>query len=414
MSRHVALKVVKSAPRYTETALDEIKLLQKLISADPTHPGRAHVISFLDHFKHKGPNGTHVCMVFEVLGENLLGLIKRHQQKGVPAHVVKQISKQILLGLDYMHRQCGIIHTDLKPENILVVIEDVEAVVQTELESTPAAAPTKLVGVPPSKGRGGNQTPRNESIFITGSQPLPSPSSSSSPAFDKWGFAMSRIKSDHQVRSTTSSVGNGISLTSPKSADAIPNAVEGVRRVKLDHFGEHVTPPKPPQGPSLISQQAPRTVARSNSPHPTTGHDPEPGASNSHASSNHRQHKHRAHHGAQSPELSESPMSTDLPPGIHDETYSSDDQHAQHDAGNYEAHAVDGMSTDSSSAAGSSSVDLFERVTVKIADLGNACWMDHHFTDDIQTRQYRCPEVILGAKWGPSADIWSAACLVSS
>jgi len=52
-----------------------------------------------------------------------------------------------------------------------------------------------------------------------------------------------------------------------------------------------------------------------------------------------------------------------------------------------------------------------ERITVKIADLGNATWVDHHFTDDIQTRQYRCPEVILGAKWGPTADIWSAACL---
>jgi serine/threonine-protein kinase SRPK3 len=410
MNRHVALKVVKSAPRYTETALDEIKLLQRLISADPTHPGRAHVISFLDHFKHKGPNGVHVCMVFEVLGENLLGLIKRHQQKGVPAHIVKQISKQILLGLDYMHRQCGIIHTDLKPENILVVIEDVEAVVQAEIESTPLAVPTKLVGVPPSKGRGGNQTPRSESIFITGSQPLPSPSSSTSPAFDKWGFAMSRIKSDTQVRSTASSVGNGTIITSPKSADTIASAVEGVDGVKLGHhFGEHVTPPRPPQGPSLLSQRAPRTTAQSNGPHPTEGHDPASGVLKSHISSNHQHEQHGAH----SPALSASPMSTDPPPGIHDGIYSGDDHHAQHDSRLYETHAADTMSTDSSSVAGSSSVDLFERVTVKIADLGNACWVDHHFTDDIQTRQYRCPEVILGAKWGPSADIWSAACLVS-
>lgn len=50
-------------------------------------------------------------MVFEVLGENLLGLIKRHQNKGVPMNVCKQIAKQILLGLDYMHRCCGVIHT---------------------------------------------------------------------------------------------------------------------------------------------------------------------------------------------------------------------------------------------------------------------------------------------------------------
>jgi hypothetical protein len=41
-----------------------------------------------------------------------------------------------------------------------------------------------------------------------------------------------------------------------------------------------------------------------------------------------------------------------------------------------------------------------------------ATWVNHHFTDDIQTRQYRCPEVLLGARWGPSADIWSVACVV--
>lgn len=53
-------------------------------------------------------------MVFEVLGENLLGLIKRHQNKGVPMPMVKQIAKQVLLGLDYMHRCCGVIHTGLR------------------------------------------------------------------------------------------------------------------------------------------------------------------------------------------------------------------------------------------------------------------------------------------------------------
>lgn len=48
---------------------------------------------------------------------------------------------------------------------------------------------------------------------------------------------------------------------------------------------------------------------------------------------------------------------------------------------------------------------------VKIADLGNACWIDHHYTDDIQTRQYRCLEVLIGAGYGPPADIWSTACM---
>ena len=58
--------------------------------------------------------------------------------------------------------------------------------------------------------------------------------------------------------------------------------------------------------------------------------------------------------------------------------------------------------------------DGIEIISVKIADLGNACWVGHHFTNDIQTRQYRSPEVILGAKWGASTDVWSMACMVRS
>lgn len=50
-------------------------------------------------------------------------------------------------------------------------------------------------------------------------------------------------------------------------------------------------------------------------------------------------------------------------------------------------------------------------IEVKIADLGNACWEHKHFTEDIQTRQYRSLEVILGASYNVSADIWSTACM---
>ena len=53
-----------------------------------------------------------------------------------------------------------------------------------------------------------------------------------------------------------------------------------------------------------------------------------------------------------------------------------------------------------------------ENVNVKIVDLGNACWFHHHFSTEIQTRQYRSPEVILGIKYGASADIWSFACMI--
>jgi len=104
-------------------------------------------------------------MVFEVLGENLLSLIKRYNHRGIPSHLVKQITKQVLMGLDYMHRECGIIHTDLKPENVLVCIDDVEKVVRNEL---------LCGGRPPS-----TTAKKGQQLRITGSQPLSSPSSKS-------------------------------------------------------------------------------------------------------------------------------------------------------------------------------------------------------------------------------------------
>lgn len=44
--------------------------------------------------------------------------------------------------------------------------------------------------------------------------------------------------------------------------------------------------------------------------------------------------------------------------------------------------------------------------------LGSPCLQHKHFTEDIQTRQYRAVEVLIGAEYGPPADIWSTACMV--
>lgn len=51
------------------------------------------------------------------------------------------------------------------------------------------------------------------------------------------------------------------------------------------------------------------------------------------------------------------------------------------------------------------------RLHIKIADLGNSCWVHKHFSEDIQTCQYRSIEVLIGAEYGTPADIWSTACL---
>ncbi|KAK4236869.1 kinase-like domain-containing protein [Achaetomium macrosporum] len=300
--KHVALKVVRSAAHYTETAIDEIKLLNKIVQANPNHPGRKHVVSLLDSFQHKGPNGTHVCMVFEVLGENLLGLIKKWNHRGIPMPLVKQITKQVLLGLDYLHRECGIIHTDLKPENVLIEIGDVEQIVQRVVKNEPGDK---------ENNRNGR---RRRRTLITGSQPLPSPLNAS--------FNASSLFPSPSAHSLGQMLHEGATPKepSPKSTADSTEESQKQREKTADILTREVS------GISLDKTATPSS---------TTG-----------------------------------------------EKRKADDMQA---------------------------CDI---ISVKIADLGNACWVNHHFTNDIQTRQYRSPEVILGAKWGASTDVWSMAAMV--
>jgi serine/threonine protein kinase len=140
VNQFFALKVQKSAEHYTEAAMDEVELLdcvaserkqceasQVLDSTDPDGVTATeivehskHVATLHDSFFHTGPNGRHMCMVFTMLGCNLLSVIKAFNYRGIPVPVVKRMVRGICMGLDFLHRKCSIIHTDLKPENVLL------------------------------------------------------------------------------------------------------------------------------------------------------------------------------------------------------------------------------------------------------------------------------------------------------
>ncbi|XP_030630169.1 SRSF protein kinase 2 [Chanos chanos] len=144
--RFVAMKVVKSAQHYTETALDEIKLLKCVRESDPSDPNKDMVVQLIDDFKISGINGIHVCMVFEVLGHHLLKWIIKSNYQGLPLPCVKSIIRQVLQGLDYLHSKCKIIHTDIKPENILMCVDEAfvrrMAVEATEWQKAGAPPPS--------------------------------------------------------------------------------------------------------------------------------------------------------------------------------------------------------------------------------------------------------------------------------
>ncbi|KAG1826199.1 kinase-like domain-containing protein [Suillus subaureus] len=413
-NRYSALKVVKSATRYAETARDEIKLLSQVAAANPHHPGRQHVVSFLDSFQHHSPQDTHVCIVFEPLGETLLALIQRNKKKGVPKPLVKVIAKQVLLGLQYLHDECDLVHTDIKPENILISIPDVEARIHTELSISPK--PTSYhVGVPqPTKSRSGLTIPyrhvptHERCVQIFDSQPLSSPSSRSG--------SISANASSHsfqkQFSGTTPISGAPVSQLLRKSARVDPTTILH----------------DPPSSSSSTSSTISSTLST-------------PAASNSAVST-----PPTSVESADIPILTKMASLTLMNASLDaKECVIASEQHVstspliQSHASSEIHHITPGPSLLTQTAPHQSSAPSLDRtplspssgvpvlgplstplsaplsapLSIKIADLGNATPSKQHFTEDIQTRQYRAPEAILGRRdWGTRADVWSVACVV--
>ena len=93
------------------------------VSRSSFHESRNYVSHPLGQFDHSGPNGEHVCLVFDVLGHHLGFQAAKHEDGKLPIKAVKQITRQLLLGLDFLHRECGIIHTGISQfiEGLLVL-----------------------------------------------------------------------------------------------------------------------------------------------------------------------------------------------------------------------------------------------------------------------------------------------------
>ena len=83
------------------------------VSRHSTHEGRHYVLPAWDEFTHHGPNREHICFVFDVISHHLGHQAFHFKGKRLPVKAVRSISRQILLGLDFLHTECGIVHTGM-------------------------------------------------------------------------------------------------------------------------------------------------------------------------------------------------------------------------------------------------------------------------------------------------------------
>ncbi|KAJ7027520.1 kinase-like domain-containing protein [Mycena alexandri] len=121
---YVALKVITTyGSAYLAANLSaEYEVLSKVRSANPSHPGFKHCLAYLDvAFE---PMGGHQCIATEPLGSNLENLRSAQRKQRFSVQITKRIVKQVLLALDYLHRECGYTHADVKLDNLVVCPPD--------------------------------------------------------------------------------------------------------------------------------------------------------------------------------------------------------------------------------------------------------------------------------------------------
>ncbi|XP_041859654.1 SRSF protein kinase 1a isoform X2 [Melanotaenia boesemani] len=424
--RFVAMKVVKSAEHYTETAVDEIKLLRSVRNSDPVDPNREMVVQMLDDFKISGVNGTHVCMVFEVLGHHLLKWIIKSNYQGLPLPCVKSIIRQVLQGLDYLHTKCQIIHTDIKPENILMSVDE-PYVRKLAAEATE----WQRAGAPPPSGSAISTAPapkQTVKMSKNKKKKLKKKQKRQAELLEKCIMDLEEMEKTTETREDDE---DDEDPQSPKGRACAP-----LRQVSFQEIGNEET-----------------TESNINAEHMKMGPDePSQVNCNGHVEVEQRQPQWRTedqHNGnTESPEEQhkESPVhpvcngvgSTDLSElyneiedrGAHSRVATEKHLPARLEEGEVEQSILQDEGEDETDChyrtqeslrngkltAGSLLVNPLEpgnadKIKVKIADLGNACWVHKHFTEDIQTRQYRSLEVLIGSGYSTPADIWSTACM---
>ena len=429
--RTVALKVQKSASHYSEAARDEIEILKRVAdattvdrgdepaakakaqrphhrpgrgggaaasavrfgsgrrssrfasasasAAEPTrdlepttvsltppmpHPGAHAVVTLLDSFDHQGPHGTHVCMTFPVLGDTLLDVIKRFDYRGAPLAFVKRMSRDVLLALDYLHARKKIIHTDLKPENVLLTKRLTSWEEKRAAESAAAMAVDAVF----------------DEAFAEGEAISDARCAAEAP-----GEVLEAIMAEAEAEAKTEGAAEAI--------DAVVAAAVARCVGKEDESGVATRDDDAAADADAADAEPADARAEDEATPSTTGG--RPLSPRDEARSERREDAETDRTRGDGP---------DTAPGASD---SEPDSAAPGPGGGKPRRAVVSRGRGPTPSA----AELLG-VECRVVDLGNACWTYKQFTQDIQTRQYRCPEVILGAKYGTAADVWSAACLV--
>lgn len=402
----VAIKIMKSEVNYLEASFDEVELLQKTIRCSngttwkqkcdkyaDLYPNsfatdksetlrilRRPIVKLLNSFILQGHYGRHFCMVFQVLGPTLQNLMKRFDGKGVPINICRTIARQLLIGLHFLHDTCSIIHTDLKPENIVFEI-DKRMKEKLTLNSSLRDPQTSLkrfnqlkkhaqsLKSPQMTSAQREELARNilmeqrEAVasFNPADLGLPADFAKSNPAqlfLQKEKFASFFYMNENSENDEKEGPDNDIDFD--LNTNDVPILTEDDFQREYERLAKQKNLKTKKELKNLRKKLKKKLKKNRTKVEMIPNHEI------SLRLLNVKREKKIA------PKVRRTPSRFSMP-------------------------------------------DLSSFPTsfgVKIIDLGRSCWKEHHFLPDIQARNYRAPEIILGVKYNETVDIWSLACIM--
>lgn len=92
----------------------ELHTLQSLADIAQGNLSSKCIVQLLDHFFHQGPNGTHQCLVFELLGPTVDAVVGDIHQSGdvLDPETILRMSRQLLQAIAFMH-EVGYAHAGI-------------------------------------------------------------------------------------------------------------------------------------------------------------------------------------------------------------------------------------------------------------------------------------------------------------
>ena len=462
---YVAIKIQKSDERYIQGAYDEIEILQALAKKnfdkewieslkeyykddkeklkELTTVEHTQVVQLLNSFIHNGQNGKHFCMVFEVMGVTLLEIIKRYNYKGIPLPLVRIITKQILIGLDFLHRICHIIHTDMKPENVLVCLTQDELrniqetgtyVLDTGNNNINSANNSHIISDEEK-----NKEKDKEKIIETSTNEFTMDENNNMEiTIDKeLGFKAigkkarkKRQKYKKKKKKLLEKYGLSNAEIEEKMNKVMDDINEEIEKEQIELNIKNYDIEDLIERPRVAS--VPKVNLELNSRKKSNEIKPK---------------KNNLKLTEENSEESDEPKDDDydedelreflestlprydinlLEYSKSIQAYIKERNRILHDE-NYRRFAITRNDALSKAKSDKEQIEVYKKLSdeynsrgkeidpsieVKICDIGNACWFNYHFSTIIQTRQYRSPEVLIGVNYNETSDIWSLACIV--